>query len=227
MTGGMVTPTPVLTLQEGTVDVWFLPLEGPDLGRYPLAAWLDDEERAHTRRMSMGAERWAAARGARRLVLSRYLGVPPGAVRFSRGPLGKPCLDGIGPVRFSASSREGLALLAVAGEREVGVDLEHEDTARFPVSVARAFLAPIERAAIAVAPPIRRRHAFAQAWARHEALRKLHGLGIGDPLPRRSPGTRWLVKALRAPRGFAAAVASDGPDWWVRTRQLSELTIAG
>lgn len=223
---GMLAPTPVLALPAGSVDVWFLPLEGPDLGRFPLAAWLDDEERAHTRRMKMGAERWAAARGARRLVLSRYLGVPPGAVRFGRGPLGKPCLEGLSPVRFSASAREGMALLAVAGDRDLGVDLEHEDTARFPLTVARAFLAPIERVAIAAAPPVRRRHAFAQAWARHEALRKLHGLGVGDPLPRRSPGTHWFVKALKAPAGFAAAVATDAPGWQLRTRELSELSPA-
>jgi len=113
----------------GIVDVWCVPLRLPALARDRLARLLSVEERTQVARMRVGGEAWSAAHAALRLILAHYLGTPPEALRIERGRLGKPRLaSGHGPY-FNLSRREELALVAVASDREVGVDLERQDDA--------------------------------------------------------------------------------------------------
>ena len=212
---------PAVSLTTGVVDVWVLDLDLPLEERHALTAPLDDPERTQWTRMRAGGDRWAVARGARRHVLASYLGVAPSKLRFGRGPFGKPWLTDHDALRFSASARGGWALLAVADGIELGADLEHEHTATEPDAVAREFLSPIERAAIAAVPPGERRRAFALAWARHESLRKLHGTGIGEPLPVTSGAVPVVVRNVRAPEHHVAAVAARSVDWGVRVREFA------
>ena len=65
--------------------------------------------------------------GPWRRLLGRYLGRPAGEVRFSYKPEGKPYLAagaGMEDLRFNVAHADGLALVAVAQGREIGVDLE-------------------------------------------------------------------------------------------------------
>jgi len=212
---------PAVALTTGVVDVWVLDLDVPFEEHRALTEPLDDSERAQWRRMRTGGDHWAVARGARRHVLASYLGVSPSGLRFERGPFGKPWLRDHDAVRFSASARGGFALLAVADGIELGADLEHEHTATDPDAVAREFLSPIEQAAIAAVPTGERRRAFALAWARHEALRKLHGTGIGEPLPDASGAVPVVVRNVRVPEHHVAAIAARSADWGVRVRELT------
>ena len=215
--------SPAVSLAAGIVDVWYLALDVPAERRRALTQPLDDAERAQWTRMRVGGDRWAVARGARRYVLAAYLGVPPEELRFERGPFGKPWLALHDALRFSASARGGWALLAVASGIELGADLEHEDTASDPDAVAREFLPPHERAAMLAEPPTARRRAFARAWTRHESLRKLHGTGLGEPLPPERGASPVLVRGLWAPERHAAAIAARDAGWRVRVRETEEV----
>lgn len=223
---GTLAPQPHARLSAGVVDLWYLTLDVAPEDRRGLTESLDEAERARWARLRVGGDRWAVAHGARRQVLAAYLEVSPGRLRFEREALGKPRLAGGVSLQFNASSRGGLALLAVANGSELGADLEREDTASDPDMVAREFLSDLDRAAIAAAAPHERRHAFALAWARHEALRKLHGTGLGEPLPARRGDLPWVVRNVPAPEGHAAAIAVRGPRWQVRVREFSELALA-
>jgi hypothetical protein len=64
---------------------------------------------------------------------------------------------------------------------------------------------------------------FFEAWARHEARRKLHGLALEDPLPDLDENSVVIVRALNVPAGWAAAVAAEGSAWRVRRREVAEL----
>jgi 4'-phosphopantetheinyl transferase len=216
--------TPVLAgLPAGVVDAWCVPLlpESPAIARW--RATLSDDERAQAARMRVTGDAWSAARGVLRTVLGLYLAEPPASLRFGASPLGKPRLSGrTGPL-FSVAWREDLTLIGVASDREVGVDLEREREDTDVGALARDYLSPVDQAAIAHAPTERRRIVFFEAWARHEARRKLHGLALEDPLPEIGSGSVVIVRALNVPDGWTAAVAAEGSTWRVRRREASEL----
>ncbi|HEX9966624.1 MAG TPA: hypothetical protein VGB06_01630 [Solirubrobacterales bacterium] len=129
--------------------------------------------------------RWVASRWSLRDVLAGYLGEEPAAVELVFGRHGKPRLAGESPLRFSLSHSGGLALIAVATEREVGVDLER--VGRRPSARPRP-------------------RAYYEEWTRREALGKCFGGGLAEPPPR--PPAR--VVALDLGEGWAAALAVAG-----------------
>src|SRR6478609_10153867 len=89
----------------------------------------------------------AAGRGALRRVLARYLDRDPEAIELTGGEHGKPALAGDRPLfRFNLSHSGALALIAVAAEREVGVDIELADGERDVIRLAEVGLA-LEEAA--------------------------------------------------------------------------------
>lgn len=205
----------------GTVDVWRIPLDVPEWLRERVTACLDEAERLTLARMRVGAERWAVARAARREILARCIGAQAAALRMGTDGDGKPRLVGTTGIHFNTSARDGMALLAIACDRAVGVDLEKEDIPGELAEVARQFLLPRERAEIEAAPPGQRSHRFALAWTRYEAVRKLRGLGVDAPMPDgdRAPTIREVV----VPAGFVASVTADGDDWTLRVRDAVEL----
>ncbi len=207
----------------GTVDLWRITLDGPASRLRQLTASLDPDEQRQWKRLRVGADRWAAARGARRELLAYYLGLPAETLRFEYGKRGKPRLAGEPALHFNVAARQGLALLAVSADREEGVDLEHERGAGDVTEIAQQFLSPLDQAAIAAAASEARSQAFIAAWARHEARRKARGLALEDSLPPLAPGTVVVVRAVPVPDGFAAALAAAGGDWRVRLRDTGEV----
>jgi 4'-phosphopantetheinyl transferase len=148
--------------------------------------------------------RWVASRWALREVLSRYLDESPAAIELALDGNGKPALAGPAPsLHFNLSHSGGLALVAVAGERQVGVDIERIDPRRDPLRLAKRALDPAAAAAVQAAPPGDRLTVFHQAWARHEALVKCHGTGLRGP----RPATPVVVMPLDLGPRFAAAAA--------------------
>ena len=217
-------PTPALTgLPAGVVDTWCVPLrpESAVLARW--RATLSPDERARAARMRVAGPSWAAARGALRAILGAYLGRPPASLEFAHAPLGKPRLVDPNAPHFSVAWREDLVLVGVASDREVGVDLEREQEDADVDSLARDHLSLVDQAAIVHAPADRRRTVFFEAWARHEARRKLHGLGLEGPLPVPESGSVVIVRALNVPAGWAAAVAAEGSAWRIRRREVVEI----
>jgi 4'-phosphopantetheinyl transferase len=152
----------------------------------------------------------AAGRRVLRLVLARYLEDSAGTpeVELVTGVNGKPALAGPRPpLRFNLSHSDGMALVAVAGEREVGVDVERADPGRDVVRLAEVGLDAEAAAAVRSAPPGARAAAFYAAWVRREAVVKCFGVGLGATVPSRPVS----VTELDAPDGYAAALAVDCP----------------
>jgi hypothetical protein len=129
-------------------------------------------------------------------MLSSYLDVPAGALQFSAGESGKPRLAGAPGLEFSFARTDGLALLAVARDREVGVDVERENARTDIDLVAREFLPAGAAGALECTPPDRRRSAFFSA------------------------GAHVVVRPLALRPGFAGAVAAADSGWTVRAREF-------
>jgi 4'-phosphopantetheinyl transferase len=126
--------------------------------------------------------RWVAARWALRMTLSRYIDEEPAELRIDVADGGKPRLAGEAAVRFNLSHSGELALIAIASDREVGIDVERIRPGR---------------------PDSRFRD-----WARREALAKCAGSGIlGAP-----PEGPFRVSDIDPGAGWAAAVAVAGTE---------------
>jgi 4'-phosphopantetheinyl transferase len=206
----------------GVVEVWVVDLAAPDLPHDVLAQALDPEEWRQAGRMRVGGREWAAAHGAMRMILAGYLAVPAASLRFARTATGKPRLDGMDGVEFSFAHTDGLALVAVASDRQLGVDVERENDRTDIEAVAREFLSPLDVADLERTPPQERRSAFFAAWARHEAGLKLRGQGLADrpEATAAERGSPVAVRPITTRPGFAAAVACEGESWSLRVRQF-------
>jgi 4'-phosphopantetheinyl transferase len=188
--------------------VWLIALDGAP-GSAPLSP--QERERAARFLRDEDRERWAAARAALREVLSAYADTGPAALRFVEGPHGKPALaDDAGKLRFNLSHSADTALIAVAREREVGVDVELPRRAVDHVALARRVLSSAEADRIAaIEDPGERERAFLRAWVRWEAVLKCRGTGIGGAGEAHAGPEPWVVDLEIAPPA-AAALAAEG-----------------
>jgi 4'-phosphopantetheinyl transferase len=190
-------------LKEGDVHVWRLPLDQPgEHGTY-LRSLLsaDEEERAQRFRFPRDRERFVVCRGLLRVLLGRYLSCHPGRLRFAYGAHGKPALAGgaaAGRLCFNVAHSEGLALIAVARGREVGVDLECLRPETATEQLATSCFSARELEALRALPQQVRTEAFFRCWTRKEAYLKATGTGLSLGLDRFDVTLRPL-RARHAP----------------------------
>lgn len=195
------------------VQLWRIPLDGHSPARLAvLRGYLDDDERTRADGFAFPLlrDRFVVAHGALRTILGRALGAAPGDVRFSFGPNGKPALADDSPVRFSLSHSDDLAVVAITSDCAVGVDVEKErpDVSHEPI--ARQFFSQAEADALGALPPAERQKAFFRGWTRKEALVKLLGLGLSDPVDT-FDAARFTMADLDLEAGYVGAVVVESP----------------
>lgn len=167
------------------------------------AACLDATERSRADRLRRaGARRdFIIAHGLCRLALShRRRDIPPTAWKFQRGAHGKPEVDGSLGITFNLTHTEGLAAVAVAEQREVGVDAEFMVPEIATSATAATFCTSAElQALLAIKDQAKRAGCFFALWTLKESLLKASGQGFSvsphaiecrlDPLSVRRFGT--------------------------------------
>lgn len=207
----------------------------PAAGLHALAT---DEERARAGRFHFAADRarFLGARGLLRALLGHYLAQPPAEVRLRLGASGKPSLDAPDPpLYFNVSHSGDWALVALARDTELGVDVEAARPLPDLIALAQRFFSPREAAELLGLDAARRECAFFRIWTRKEAFVKATGEGIVAGLDRfavsHDDGTRvrlelfdapdtaaqWTIRALAMPDGYAAALAVPRPSYAVQT----------
>jgi 4'-phosphopantetheinyl transferase len=227
------TPPKALALSREEVHVWRAPLNQPESRVQESFRLLnqDERERAWRFRFPQGRDHFTVARGALRVILSRYLNIPPERLSFRYNAYGKPALQSelaCDDLRFNLSHSRGLALCAVACGYEVGVDVEwiRADLAG-EETIARYF-SNQEAETIRALPPALRTQAFFNCWTRKEAFIKAVGEGLSYPLDQFTvtvvPGQaarllsarggaqeagRWSLVDLNCGDGYAAALAVE------------------
>jgi len=218
-------------LAADAVHVWC----GPDEAASP-GALLDAAERAQAARFVYGDDRrrFVRTHGWVRRVLGAYRTVPPAMLRFTRGPFGKPALDGIS---FNLSHAGEVALLAVAAEAvAVGIDVERVRPLADIADMVRQCFAPEEAAVWRALPPAEKMLGFFRLWTFKEAFVKATGEGLsrrldsfavslGSPPALLRPHVAgWSLHDVPAPPGHVAALACSTPGAAVRQWRL---TLAG
>jgi len=231
-------PPEALSLGTGEVHVWRLALDQPESVLTQFRSTLDagELERAGRFHFEKHRRHFIAGRGGLRYVLSRYLGVKPEELRFSYGPFGKPSLVG-SEVRFNMSHSHGVALFAVAADRELGVDVEHVRADFATEDIARRFFSPVEVETFNAVPSEEQVAAFFRCWTRKEAYIKAIGRGLSEPLDAfdvtLAPGdaaallraegrevSRWVMFELDAGAEYAGALLVEAPVSRLRLWQI-------
>jgi 4'-phosphopantetheinyl transferase len=183
------------------VHIWRAALDEagwPEAERLPAR----ERERAASFLREEPGRRWVAARWALRRVLEGYLGEPAASIELELGDNGKPHLRNHDGIEFNLSHSNGLALVAVAEGREVGVDVELIEPERDLVTLAKRALPQEDAAAMRAASESERPAIFYAAWTRYEAHLKCFGTGLGG-----NPSEDAAVENVDVAPGYAAAVA--------------------
>jgi 4'-phosphopantetheinyl transferase len=234
-------------LDDRTVHVWGLSLDGSASFLKACRAWLSEEERGRAARFVRREDRirYIFAHGGLRAVLARYTGFAPAALRFQAGATGKPALlDEQGrrhAIRFNLSHSDGRMLIAVVRGQDVGVDLERMREQVDVVKLANRFYAPSEYQDILRGSSRSDQiEQFYRYWVAKEALLKGQGTGLwslrwcriqtqdnGASVPVRlsdgaglQPG--WTIRWLSCGAGRQGAVALYGNDWIVDVQTAQE-----
>ncbi len=185
----------------------------------------DERQRAERLLDPQIQSRFIASRGLLREILGTYLGVPPQGLQLAVQEQGKPYLSACATrLDFNLSHSGSLLLLAVAADRDVGIDLEQirHDTP-FP-EMARLTFSPQEQHELFALPDHQQRNAFYRCWTRKEAFLKACGRGFSlpshrfdvslleNPTPMIAPDnhSRWLLQDISVPDGYCAALAAQG-----------------
>jgi len=167
----------------GHVDICRVRLDQPGPALAACRGVLDNDELARADRFRFPVKRneFTLVRGALRLALAQLLDCDPEDIRFRYGPHAKPDLQFPRPPRplhFNVSHSHGLALLAFADDRAVGVDIEKIRPRDNLEKLVNRFFSPTERRAFAALPPDQRTRAFFEGWVRKEAFIKARGEGV-------------------------------------------------
>lgn len=231
-------PPESLSLATGEVHVWRLALDQSDRVLTEFRATLEAHELERASRFHFEQHRrhFLIGRGGLRYVLARYLDVKPQDFRFSYGAYGKPALVGEG-VRFNVSHSHGVALVAVAADRELGVDVEHIRADFATEDIARRFFSRLEVAAFNSLRIDERVAAFFRCWTRKEAYIKAIGRGMSEPLdafdvtlaPGEAPAllraegqdvSRWSMFDIDVGDEYAGALLAEAPVSQIRLWQV-------
>lgn len=158
----------------------------------------DEVERVWRYHRKKDREHFAVARAMTKAILGGYLNVAAEQVRFRYNAFGKPAVDHIGAndLRFNLSHSNGLALLAVACQREVGVDVEYQCAKVATEDIAKRFFSAAEVESIGRLPNHLHVDGFFKCWTRKEAYIKGIGTGLSFPLDKFTVSLNPAVPAL-------------------------------
>jgi 4'-phosphopantetheinyl transferase len=220
---------PVPQFSPSSIHLWEFPLTSPDPAFNDYAALLsaDEERRAERFHFDRDRNRFTIGRGVMRSILGAYARKRPGDLLFDYSRYGKPSLRNAAiDIRFSVSHSGDLAMLAVALNRDLGVDIENIRQDVETDHLAERFFSPRERESLRALPAAQRVAAFFRCWTCKEAFLKAQGFGLSrsldsfdvevDPAhPARLLATRpdateaasWFLHDLEAEQDYKAALA--------------------
>lgn len=230
------TPPPGLRLRPNEIHLWRAGLNPPPEHVRQLRRVLSPDERSRAGRLSFERDRrrFIVARGALRMILSRYLATEPERVTFHYGAHGKPFLSNEfdqGILQFNLSHAQELALYAFVCDRAIGVDIEDIKPVDIEAIAAR-FFSSRESAVLCALPETQKLDAFFNCWTCKEAYLKAKGVGLssrlnqfdvscepGEPariLETRSEpqeAARWSLQRVTPAPGYRGALAVEGQGW--------------
>jgi len=222
---------PVRELAEDAVHIWRVPLAASStiLAGYHRLLAPEEGARAARFHFEIHRTRFVIARARLRILLASYLGCEPAGLAFTYTEHGKPYPSGSW-LTFNLSHAHEMAVIGVARNRAIGVDIEHMRAELAGEEIAERYFAGAEVRALRSFLPEEQPAAFFRCWTRKEAYIKGRGEGLSMPLADfevcledkedlplvnyKDPNeaARWKLYNIAVQEGYAAAVAVEGID---------------
>jgi 4'-phosphopantetheinyl transferase len=219
----------------GEVHVWTVDLDLPAERVGALGGVLSEDEllRAAAFKVEHGRRAFVVTRAALRTLLGDYLDKDPAALRLAVNANGKPRLDPASLLQFNVSHSGSAAMIAIARETDVGIDVEQIKERDRRDGIAKRVFTLREREAIDSD------EAFYRHWVAKEAFVKATSRGIASvrsfEVLLDAPGgerlvhvggdhdeaTRWTLTALDVPPGYAGALVARGDITAVKQRAFA------
>ncbi len=233
------------TLASHEVDVWLAYQARADSAELleTYRGLLTPDELAMERRFLLPRLRlqFLVTRALVRWSLSQYHPVAPDEWRFVAGRFGKPVVSAPLPASraFNLSHSAGLVVCAIAGQGEIGADVEDIRRPAPWRRLATRFFSQAETDGLERLPERQRTERFMQIWTLKESYIKAIGKGLSAPLDRFAieippdgptrvsfadpqDTSQWrFAQATLNDQYHVAVAAADAPDDW--TVRLSEV----
>lgn len=169
------SPAHFPSLQANDIHVWRISLSESPCN--PEILDLHETQRLNAIALPETAQSYCQSHCALRRILSGYLNISPAEVLFQSTDTGKPLLQGAQNwLNFNLSHSGDNALVAVAQERALGVDIELQRDVAYLSKVAKRVFSADEYQQLEDSHFDTTR--FLQFWTRMEALQKCTGKGI-------------------------------------------------
>lgn len=173
-------PNRTLQLPEAhQASVFLIPFVPQPLEELRTKLTPDEQQRANRFHFEKDAIPWALYRATLRQILGELIGLPPLDVPILYSDHGKPLLGpSAGHIHFNLSHCEKAAVLIVAIDGPVGIDIEPLDRSETLLGCESAFCHPEEIAAL----PLKSRRAMRllEIWTAKEAALKAMGTGFSQ-----------------------------------------------
>jgi 4'-phosphopantetheinyl transferase len=218
-------------LDSNDVHIWLVHLDTSWSYDEGFSQHLSDDEQDRAKRFHFDRHRrrFIVSHGALRQILAGYLGIEPADISYTKASHGKPCLSGShqeAGIFFNLSHSHELAIIAVTGIGEIGVDVEYIQRFRNIDGIAARFFSAAEQAVYKDLVDEFKVLGFYNCWTRKEAFIKALGEGLSHPLkqfdvslsPSDQPtflrigndhneASQWTLEALDCGTDYAGAVA--------------------
>jgi 4'-phosphopantetheinyl transferase len=194
-----------------------------DLGSLPEALELATLSSAEQQRAARFAferhrRRYLASHVALRALLARRCDSAADGLCFVDGPFGKPGLAPPSRCAFNLSHSGDVALVAIAPDGEIGIDVEVPRALNDALELAARNFTPRECAELDGAPPEALARTFLRCWTRKEACLKAigSGLSIAPETFEAGCGTDTRLVRIPTPQGEARVevhTLPSGAEW--------------
>jgi 4'-phosphopantetheinyl transferase len=218
----------------GAVHVWRCELQSSHLSNMGFVGSLSTEEIEKAQRFvrESDRDRYIFAHALLRSILGTYLGCRPQKLVFGTNQYGKPFLvspNGDNKIQFNLSHSHNMALIAVARQIAVGIDVEYIRRVSDAHEIVDRFFSTHERHFLFSLSPMDFKDAFFACWTLKESFAKGLGRGLSYPLDKLSvtfsngrPGNivfcdsasdfhSWKMFRLSPGPGYSGAVAIEAP----------------
>lgn len=212
------------------IDLWRVDLSNPDLGRPDILS--DDEcRRADKFAFDAGRNNYVRSRCTLRRILAGCLGCAADKIEFCYNEHDKPelAMADVDMVQFNLSHSGGTALIGVAKNRRVGVDVNSLGRNSGWTAIAKRTFSATEQASFFAQPEESQEEVFYRVWSQKEAYTKAIGDGFsygfknfsvvvdagnraGLLADDKSPASvrQWSIVSIDVGSNFVAALAFDG-----------------
>jgi 4'-phosphopantetheinyl transferase len=215
----------------GEIHVWHMtiPDGAPTPSDWQSMLSAGEQDRCNRLKDAQLRIRWIISRRMLRCLIGTCLNQPARSLEFDTAPPhGKPRLKNAGtPLFFNLSHSHDQLLIALACDREVGVDVEVIRPHLNFLSIASYMFSPEECRTLAALPPGQQLPAFFRCWTRWESAGKASGVGLHqraqlimpwtdtpvDVIALDQAGRRWKITHPEIQDGVVAAVAAENTAW--------------